>query len=95
MKVQVTQDDIDNGACGSPYRCPVALAVRRAVGKLDRFYSTQVSVSSYHIVVEGLGHAAPGPQLEQWIWDFDSHRPVPPIEFDLELKHYPEFGTAR
>lgn len=89
MKIYVTQDDIDKGQCGSPYRCPVALAVRRACA------SHQVSVSSYYIVVDELGRAAPGPQLEQWIWDFDSRRPVAPIEFDLELKHYPEFGIAR
>lgn len=29
MKIQVTQEDIDNGICGDPLRCPVAKALGR------------------------------------------------------------------
>ena len=33
MTIEVTQEDIDEGICGDPYRCPVAVALKRISGE--------------------------------------------------------------
>lgn len=46
MKIQVTQDDIDQGAIQDCYRCPVAIAINRVL-KPD--YSCEVGTKDIYI----------------------------------------------
>ena len=48
FKVDVTEKDIKKGRQGSPYHCPVALAIRRAINRTDNIY---VAVTQMEIEV--------------------------------------------
>jgi len=82
MLIEVTRDDIRRGHPEDDCRCPVSLAIRRAVG-LD------TSVGDGVIVVD---YATPW-QIEIWspeeviqfVEDFDAGRKVKPFAFELDL----------
>lgn len=83
MKINVTNEDIKKGTCRSPWGCPVALAIKRAVGKR----AENVTIGIYYV------HATPSfksarlpAKVIQFIYDFDCMRDVKPIKFDLNLE---------
>ena len=80
IKVTVTEEDIANGEPGEPCRCPIALAVRRAVSGSDPFVSYEE--------VEFAGDFYPLPSAAlQFISLFDhsvSRRHVKPFEFEMQ-----------
>lgn len=73
--VEVTDNDIVIGECGSPARCPVALAVRRTISKQGHAVS-HVFVSGRKIAckVGGLPtiRFAVSLEIARWIERFDS-----------------------
>jgi hypothetical protein len=82
MKIEVTQQDIDNGRRCDPDCCPIGRALSRA------------GVSHYGVVgaavmIEDAAHTArplPLPsEVRNWIVEFDGSRPVEPITFNLPL----------
>jgi hypothetical protein len=84
MRVQVTQEDIEQGEQGSCKHCPIAIAVSRATGK--KAYVGYDGISTGEL---------PGPMFEpRWqyetpkvardfIVDFDYGLPTHPFEFEL------------
>lgn len=87
--VEVTESDIMIGECGSPARCPVALAVRRTISKQGHAVS-HVFVSGRKIAckVAGLPTISFALPLEiaRWIERFDrGSYGTEPINFMLEV----------
>ena len=76
---EVTQEDIDKAEHGNCRKCPIALAINRAMGGL-----VNVAVSWERIWITGRSEYPRGRVL-QFIIGFDSHRPVHPFTFELEL----------
>lgn len=93
-RVEVTQDDIDGGFQKNAGQCPVACALRRAVGSQVR----AVSVAPYYalfIMDDVLGDWREGDsssvqrllpaEARDFVRDFDADRPVEPFAFDLDV----------
>lgn len=83
MRIDVTQEDIDQGTRGQCKLCPVALAISRASG-FTAFVRFGVTLfDDYRLEVErsGLPQAA-----VDFICKFDSELPVQPFSFDLPLE---------
>jgi hypothetical protein len=79
MRVEVTQDDIDNGKRMDGAYCPIALALRRLTGK-------RCSVSAYRAGINyafGPDHFHLPKEAQQFVLDFDDDRPVVPLSFEL------------
>lgn len=79
MKIEVTQEDIKNGHRRDAYRCPVALASKRATGFSVR--ATQVDITIEH----DHNHRKFRTPLEvgRFIHEYDQALPVHPITFEL------------
>lgn len=80
MRVEVSQEDIDNGVPGRPYSCAVALAVRRADGGWVSF------VGSSEVRLRDHAWCSLPEHVQQFIIDFDHGRRVEPFAFDLKCK---------
>lgn len=79
MRIQVTQQDIDQGICGSPSRCPISRAVKRATGETD--------VSTGDLILfwtagRRVAYRTPA-SAASFITRFDSDLSVAPFEFEL------------
>ena len=81
MKIRVTRGHIDRGVRQSCWFCPVALAVREALGP----GFTRVEVGSNRITVNGESWRTTD-RVSDFVWDFDRALPVEPFEFDLEVE---------
>jgi len=88
VKIRVTKDDIKNGLCLSGGRCPVALAVKRALPQIEAVCVTTYLISWIHDNVEwniDLKASESG-----WIQDFDTYgrefKDHKPISFTLDPK---------
>ncbi len=80
LKVDVTQDDIDQGMPGDAMDCAVALALQRATGRAN----FGVRVEEDQIVV--LGESAPLPmKIQEWMNRFDAGHEPAPVSFTVEL----------
>lgn len=89
MKIEITQEDIDQGQRHKPCLCPVALAVIRATGKREVYvHSSVIQIldisrltgvklqKSYRTSVE----------VNKFIVDFDYGQPVRPFTFELGVQ---------
>lgn len=84
VKIDVTQEDIEKGITGSCTRCPVALALRRAVPEATNAVVRKdcISVNPYDFYVESIT-----PQKVAWfIFDFDGGGPAHPFTFEVDFK---------
>jgi len=82
VPVFVTQKDIDTGVRFEPARCPIALAVRRAVDPKAKVYARRIE---WRGVGLGLCGAIMRDELEEWRRAFDHGDKVKPIKFYLEV----------
>ena len=80
LHVVVTQDDIDHGVPTNIYSCALALALQRATGES----SARMVSDCCRLSFDGPLVPVP-PEVVKWRRDFDSHRPVSPFEFDLNI----------
>jgi hypothetical protein len=85
MRIEVTQEDIDQGLQGDGSRCAIALAIRRA--------GLRVSVMGHEICTSGsIGmpkYYTPGIEIRHWIGQFDYNRKnVEPFAFELKEGGY-------
>jgi hypothetical protein len=81
VKVEVTQDDINNGKRGECSRCPLALAIRRAVRP-----EICVLVGSFDYVLQGdrTRHNRSLPQIaKNFVRRFDDFAKCKPVSFSL------------
>lgn len=92
MKITVTQEDIREGARANCLKCPIALALERALKpllELDIWYRVQVNEDNVEITNTGAESgrfAALLPEeAEEFIRRFDNRQPVEPFEFELNL----------
>lgn len=74
MIITVTQEDIDNGEMCLTEKCPVALAVKRAIGRMVR-------VNACYIVADR-NYDTPF-SASEFIVAFDAGKLVEPFTFEL------------
>jgi len=84
--IKVTHDDIADGEKANCKKCPVALAINRATGKLWAVHTTYCyRISDIDSIIYG-----PNISLEKsatdWIYAFDAGGYVEPFSFNLEIK---------
>ena len=77
--IAVTQQDIDRGVNAGPYKCALALALRRSFGCREG----DVRVTRLNAVVRTRVFPLP-PEATQFIHDFDHRRPVQPFSFGID-----------
>lgn len=82
-EIEVTEDDIARGKRCDARSCPIALAIRRAVG---REYGVLVAYSNIYLGLDE--QAVPDwrmtpPAIERWLLDYDNGLAVQPFSFDL------------
>lgn len=71
MTINVTQDDIDNGVRGNSFKCPVALALIKAVG-----------IDMVQASLRGL-YGKYAAEVSLFIKNYDSFLPVVPFSFEI------------
>lgn len=81
VKINVTQEHIDSGTDGNACHCPVALAIKDALGREDGvyvfYYGANVGADNYHLPM----------MVTKFIKDFDNEGrgSVSPFSFTLDL----------
>ena len=80
MKIQITQQDIDNAMRDDAFGCAIAVALKR-----DFVY---VSVSGWICI--GKNYYLGQDEVLHWIADFDRSQPVKPITIELVQTYVPE-----
>jgi hypothetical protein len=83
LKIDVTEEDIKNGAAGSPGSCPIALACKKA-GKPLMIGEREAYASMSDLDQEGAGAVLPL-EARQFVFRFDSGAFVSPFSFELEI----------
>jgi hypothetical protein len=80
VTVEVTQEDIDSGMPKICSQCPVALAMRRAEGRvwMVGYGVLELLQAPYSVVTAPTG-------VTQFISDFDRNNPVAPFSFTINL----------
>jgi hypothetical protein len=77
VTVDVTAEDIAQGTPRCAGMCPIALAMKRALGREDiEVRHTRASIGDEVVVLP--------PEAWEFILSFDHDRPVPPFRFRLE-----------
>lgn len=84
MTVTVTPDDIANGLRHRMGFCPVALALKRATGQDVRVGQGYWFVFHPHKPIRSGQLVYLSNDVTEWISQFDGHRHVRPIEFEIE-----------
>jgi hypothetical protein len=83
MKVEVTQEDINQGTKGNPDSCPIVLAVKRLMAKYVHIqvYSKELVLSTkdYESI-----HKLPA-EARRFIELLDGEMEVTPITFEVEI----------
>lgn len=83
MRIEVTQEDIDNGIPEDCWRCPVARAVCRVLSASESDISVD-GVNITHFLGPGDWIDYPTPQLvNEFIEAFDAKSTVIPFSFDI------------
>lgn len=77
--IEVTERDILEGGRGNRICCPVALAVRRSLGRV------YVSVGLHVVQVNECLFDLPA-LVSVWIGRYDDHLPVVPMSFELDME---------
>jgi len=81
MKVQVTQSDINHGTVCDEEECPIALAIRRILGKDAAEHG--IAVKGDSVLINFQRHSLPWSAI-QFIQDFDSKSTeVKPFTFEI------------
>ena len=78
--IAVTQQDIDQGVNAGPYKCALALALRRSFGCRE---CDLVRVTRINAVVRTRVFPLP-PEATQFVHDYDHRRPVQPFSFVID-----------
>lgn len=79
MKIEVTREDINNGVPSNPWRCPIGLAISRALGIDDP--DDGPGVDEYFI-----GNWKTPTEARLFQQAFDAGKPnLQPFTFDLEV----------
>ena len=78
MRVQVTQDHIDNGCRGLMGSCPIALAVRELTG------ANNVLVLDCGVIADGRDSGIPR-EAREFVRRFDNGEKVQPFDFEIDL----------
>lgn len=81
VTVEVTQEDIDNSIWIHRTRCPVALAIARALG----LQPGSVGVSIGQWCSPGLRYRDLPDAAHSWYRAFDNGQPVKPFSFEIEV----------
>lgn len=81
MRVEITQEDIDQGVPKSPCRCPVGRALNRCRKNKQR----TAGVTHYTATLDGCGYLLP-PDVSNRIRAFDGGRGMVPFAFELPEK---------
>lgn len=76
ITVKVTQEDIQTGAKDNCYRCPIALALNRALKK-------PVTCWTYTYTIHNISYTLPS-VVSRFIVGFDGGDLVKPFEFQIE-----------
>lgn len=84
MKIQVTQDHIDNGTVKDACLCPIALAIRDATGAAHFDVIVSTHGWSHYNGNKLLGNYELPVDATNFITKFDLGEPVSPFEFELE-----------
>lgn len=82
MKIEITQQDIDNGRRDRFDGCAIALG-------LNHEFAYELSVSRGWIRI-GKDYYRPMPEVRRWIADFDRGSPVNPITIELVQADVPK-----
>ncbi len=85
MKIQVTQEDINQGVRQECEKCPIALAVIRAIG--PQAATMRISVDDAWVDIGEESWCLPR-SAARFVSDFDSGKAVTPFEFELTEKLY-------
>ncbi len=89
VKVEVTQQDIENGVPGHPWHCPIARALSRALGDCGLVFEyAGVGYDRVRILRRGASDLV-GPLpifMQAWIRDWDVEQRGTPIKFEIELE---------
>jgi hypothetical protein len=78
MRIEVTQEDINEGCQSSCMSCPIALAIARA-------YGCAAEVGNVSVRVEGFGGFRLPQEAINFIDQFDNHGPAAVAPFSFEL----------
>ena len=81
-KIYVTEEDIKNGEVYSSDRCPIALAITRCINRPG------VKVGSLRAIDDEYQYHLFGPEITQWIVNFDRGKSVEPFSFELCWQGY-------
>ena len=77
VHVDVTADDIANGARLDCFACPIALAMKRATDAFLAIGANYVEFASHSVRLPR--------EVSDFVFDFDGGYEVQPFSFDLEL----------
>jgi len=80
MKINVTQNDIDNGIPQNPWSCPIANAIKREAIKREQ--NANVSVGTGRIKIDGRRWRTTKVMIK-FIKDFDNGKIVKPHCFKI------------
>ena len=81
MKIQITQQNIDNGVKGHASGCAIALALKQE-------FAYEIGVTSW--IQIGKDYYRATPKVVRWFGDFDKGRKVKPITIELVQGHVPQ-----
>ncbi len=82
IKLSVTQQDIDEGEKASCTKCPVALALQRALGRQDD--AAMVGMGMVNLFIDGNSHKVPD-AVRDFVRSFDSGDKVEPFELTFSV----------
>ena len=74
MKIQITQQDIDNGKKVDPSGCAIAVALKQE-------FAYKIGVTNFILI--GKDYYQAMPEVARWIKDFDKGEGVKPITIEL------------
>jgi hypothetical protein len=83
MRIEVTQEDIDNGLRGNCRQCPIALVVARSTGALYVSVNSGIQWSYFRGCVSPEHWRRIPLEVFRFMSDFDRGRPVEPFSFEL------------
>ena len=83
MKIQITQQDIDNAMKDHAFGCAIALGLKQE-------FAYEISVSASGCICIGKDYYLGTPEVRRWISDFDRGKPVKPITIELVMKYIPK-----
>ena len=77
MRINVTQQDIDNGLRCNQTHCPIAIAVYRCAALSFAVYSINMRYKEFNIQLPA--------SVQEFIESFDNNKEVQPFSFEVNL----------